>query len=451
MNLKAAIIGNILFPIGDFVTRSEVSRQLKLHRSYSKLGSDELHEIQKAKLSRLLNHATSTCDFYYKCHRFVNTDFPYESIQKFPVISKQIVSSNQEKFLSKLYQKKHLIKYETSGSSGIRSEVFFDKKEQSVCRAILINWWEWGGFFLGKPLLQTGMTPTRGFIKRIKDIVLSTHYIDAFKLKEEELLNHLRRVEGKQGYMLAGYASSLFVLAQVAEEHALNVSFDSAISFGDKLFSHYKEKIESVFRCSLYENYGLNEGFMIGQKKDLPYYYIYTPSVYLEILDENNNPVPDGSIGRIIATKLDGYAMPLIRYDTGDLGIMLPLSEYPRVRDMAFPLLKMVVGRNTDIVRTSDGNNLIVHTFTGIFEFFPEIQQFQIVQDRLDSVTIRIVISPRFKDDILQQIERMIKNKTNSSIEISWEYVSGIPASKSGKPQIIVNNLVNQSLADIID
>jgi len=247
---------------------------------------------------------------------------------------------------------------------------------------------------------------------------------------------------------LFGYSSSLYVIALIAKKNNLNIQFDLAMSMGDKLFDHYQKTIEDVFNTRVVENYGCNEGLMIGQKKDLPYFYIYTPNIYLELVDDKGNPVPDGQIGRVIVTKLDGYAMPLIRYDNGDLAIKLPRDKYPTKRDLAFPLLEKVIGRNTDIVKTEDGKILIVHTFTGIFEFFPEIIQFQIVQNDLDKIIIKYIPSKSFSPDILYIIEKDFREKTKSIIGIIWEEVSIINPSKSGKPQIIINNLIKNSLSN---
>ena len=119
------------------------------------------------------------------------------------------------------------------------------------------------------------------------------------------------------------------------------------------MFNHYRQKISQVFKCDVVEDYGLSEGFMVGQKVDLPYYYIYSPSIYIEILDNENNAVKDG-VGRI-PTKLDGFAMPLIRFDSGDLGIKLPNNKYPINRKYNFPLLQKVIGRNTDIIISPNG------------------------------------------------------------------------------------------------
>jgi phenylacetate-CoA ligase len=45
---------------------------------------------------------------------------------------------------------------------------------------------------------------------------------------------------------------------------------------------------------------------------------------YIEIVDDEGRPVPDGTPGRIIITSLLKYAFPLIRYEIGDEGRILP-------------------------------------------------------------------------------------------------------------------------------
>lgn len=445
-NLKEKITEKIFLPIGDLILGYSISEELIKCRNIERLSEKELNELQSLKLGEILSHATETCAAY-KAIKIERNSNAVDWLNDFPVLLKSELVQNQSSYLSSKYSTKELIKLESSGSSGVKSTVYLTKKEHSILRAILINWWEWTGFYLGKPMLQTGCTPNRGIIKGIKDFLTNTVYCDAFGMDEVTAKECLNKILKKSPRHLGGFASSLYILAEIAEKNDLKVSFDGAISWGDKMFGHYKEKIESVFNTKVFENYGCNEGLMIGQKVDLDYFYIYTPNVYLELLDDNDQPVKDGTIGRVIVTKLDGYAMPLIRYDTGDLAIKLPKEEYPKERRFNFPLLKKVIGRNTDIIKTSDGKNLIVHTFTGIFEFFKEIKQFRIIQEKLESITIEYIPSEYFREDVLKDITNQIRIKTGSSIKIEWKKVKIIPPTASGKPQLIENKLIKESLA----
>ena len=440
------MLENIIFRVGDAILGTNVKKQLETHRRYTYLTEQELHELQSKKLNNILLHATTTCHGYSS----FKSNLPAEEwIKEFPVLSKRALNSNIDSYISCSFDKNRLIESNSSGSTGQRSTVYLDKTEQSVTRAITILWWEWNDYYLGQPIMQTGITPVRGLVKRIKDILLQTVYVNAFVSTEEEMIKTLTDFGKRKNPILFGYASSLYLLALTAEKNKINVSFEIAMSQGDKLFEHYKSKIESIFQCKVVEDYGLSEGFMIGQKKDLPYFYIYTPSVFIEILDDNGNEVPDGEMGRIVATKLDGYAMPLIRYDTGDLGVKLPQNKYPHKRDLAFPLLEKVIGRNTDIVKTSDGKCLIVHTFTGIFEHFKEIEQFQVQQDVLDELIIRYIPAANFQQFVTQQVEDAIYRETKSNFKYKWEEVDEIRPSNSGKPEIIINNLVSKEIVTI--
>tara|TARA_Y100001934_G_scaffold250293_1_gene312467 strand:+ start:4731 stop:6089 length:1359 start_codon:yes stop_codon:yes gene_type:complete len=428
-----------MLSIGDKILSTDFTKRLDQHRAYSFMAQSDLQELQLDKLAAVLDFASSKSP-YYKNLKISSDSDPEAWLKRFPVLTKPILRKHSDALLTR--PKNELLLYSTSGSSGIQTEVYVDKKEQANFRAILINWWEWTGFYLGKQLLQTGMTPQRGVIKKAKDVLTRTTYLNAFGLPEDEVLPYLRRMEGREACHLGGYASSLYVLAKIAKKHDLDVRFDAAIAWGDHMFDHYQTEIQTVFKTKVFENYGMNEGFMVGQKKDLDSFYLYTPNVYLEILDDNWQSVPDGEMGKVVLTKLDGFAMPLIRYYTGDLAIKLPLTEYPPERSLAFPLLKKVVGRDTDLVRTSSGKTLIVHFFTGIFEFYPEIRQFRVIQNELGSIEIEYIPTFEFSPETLDKIRKdMGKYLADEELLVSFRSVDSIPATKSGKPQIIQSNL----------
>ena len=112
-------------------------------------------------------------------------------------------------------------------------------------------------------------------------------------------------------------------------------------------------------------------------------------------------------------------------------------------RKFNYPLLEKIIGRETDIIKTKNGKTLIVHSFTGILEYYPEIKQYQVVQNSLDSIEIRFITDKNFEfnDSILKQIKDKIDIITDSSLEIKFVAVDEIKSSPSGKPQIIISTL----------
>jgi len=430
------LLEKIVLPIGDIIVHSSFMKNLKRLRDQDLLTEQELTLIQENKLKMLLSHAVEN-SLYYKPYKNSLTENPFESIKQFPILEKTNVRNDIDKLLTK--SKEQLIKQSSSGSSGLQTTIYFDKQEQSLQRAYQIRWWEWSGYKIGDPILQTGITPNRGILKQIKDILFRTYYLPAFTHSKENVIKALKwAVKQNNKVVLAGYASSLYVLSTIAKKNDLNLEFKTAISWGDKLFKHYRNSIENIFQTKVYETYASSEGFMIAAQKDLPYMYIMSTDVYIEILDDNGNEVADGEIGHVIVTKLNNYSMPLIRYRIGDLAIKLPKEKYPNNREFAYPLLQRVVGRDTDIIKTRNGNFMVVHSFTGIIEHYPQIKQYTVVQKDLDSITIKYIKDKGFSVDILDEIKKEIQNNLNeSNFNIFYEEVEYIESTPSGKPQII--------------
>jgi phenylacetate-CoA ligase len=436
MNFYNSLLENTILPIGDWVLGTQYISTLKKWRAIQYLSEHELQQLQYQNLSRLLNHAVLNVPYYKSFH--TGSDQP--SLKDFPVLTKLLIRDNMNRMLWHPELKDKLVSEKSSGSSGIQGEVFVSKKEQSAFQAIQTLTWEWAGFRLGDSIFQNGMTLKRGTVKSVKDFILRTQYVSAFNLDDKSVVRILEKLKKKRFF--GGYASSLFVFSEVAKRNSIDhIHFDGAISWGDKMFSHYRESIEAQFKTKVYDTYGTTEGFMIAGQKDLPYYYLLTPHVYLELLDEQGNEVPDGEIGHVVVTRLDAFEMPLIRYYLGDLAVRLPREKYPEKRDLQFPLLEKIIGRDTDIVKTASGKKMIVHFFTGIFEHVPEITQFRVIQNSLNEMTIEYIPEKSFNPQILDILSKKIHDYLKEPFPIIFLPVESIPATPSGKPQIIVSKI----------
>lgn len=436
-----SILESIIMPAGDLLNGTDIIRQLEYWRKISLLPETELTTLSVNNLSNLLKYTANKIPYYSNYSAL--SENPYVSLSQFPVMKKSDIKDNIDLLISP--DSKKLIKYSSSGSSGIQGSVYMNRKEQSVIRAIMLLWWEWAGYNFDKTTIQTGITPKRGVLKTIKDKLLKVDYVSAFDISEKEILKILSGYSRKNNLFFAGYPSSLNVFAETAIKYSVtDVKIDSAICWGDKLFDNYKSNARKAFGCDVKEVYSCNEGFLVAAKKDLGYFYIMSPHVYVEIVDKDFNPVPDGQMGYVLLTRLDAYSMPLIRYYVGDLAVKLPRERYPEQREMYFPLLERVIGRDTDIVVTSSGKKLIVHFFTGIFEFFPEITQFRVIQKEIDSMEIEYIAAPEFTSAVPERIEKIFFEKLNEKLNITWREVDFIPPTASGKPQLVQSFIAKQ-------
>jgi phenylacetate-CoA ligase len=432
------ILERIILPFGETFFGISYTKYLKRYRRILTNSEKEITDFQSRKLNEILRNAIDNSPKYRSLGLEIDKNDIFKSLKKFPVLEKVVLREQIDDLIT--VDKQKLIKNSTSGSTGIQTNVYVTKDEQSQYRAAQTLWWEWAGFKIGEPILQTGLATGRSIEKRLKDFFFRTYYLFAFGLTKQNTTEAFHWAKKTKPF-LGGYASSLYVLSQLAEKSEINVKFKSAISWGDKLFDHYKKNIEKVFDCKIFETYGAGEGLMIASQKDLDFMYIMSPCVYVEILDDFGNEVPDGEMGHVVVTSLIHKAMPLIRYKLGDLAIKLPKHLYPEKRELNLPIIQKVIGRETDIVKTPLGKKLIVHSFTGIFEYFPSIKQFCVIQKDLYGIDIEYIEGENFELSVLDQIKTELMKYIDEGFNINFIKVDEILPTKSGKPQIIISKL----------
>ena len=429
------LLEKIALPIGDLILKSNFIKSLNFWRSFVSLSELELISHQEKQLKNQLLYAQKHISKYKGIKIDLNKK-AYEIIKSFPILTKDDLRSNPTSI--QINNKKNVTRIYSSGSTGVSTWVSMDKIDLMSIQSLSIHLWELCGYKIGNPILQTGISPKRSRLKKMKDLFFGVHYVSAFTLNIDDLKKICSRLSRNNKYTLVGYPSSLNIIAEYIIENNINLKLKTVIGLGDKLFDHYKKNIEKAFGCKIHETYGSSEGFQIGFQADLDYMYLYTPQVYLELLDDKNNPVKEGEIGNVVVTRLDNKHMPLIRYKLGDLAIMLPKEKYPINRKFNFPLIEKVIGRNTDVVILPDNRKLIVHSFTGIFEYIPEIKQFKIIQKNRKSMTVQFIPDDNFTKEVLKNSKlKLQKIINNNNFKIFFEEVSVIEGKRSGKPQII--------------
>lgn len=430
---------NLILPLGELFFGGGYRKTLKKCRTYDRYSEAEILKIQEDNLKRILQHAIAAVPFY----RSISYDeslSPSENLKRFPVLTKDILRRNSGELVSETYAHSRLKKNFSSGSSGIQSFSYSTGEHQFYLQALNHHWYSWGGLKMGDRVLQFGISPERNLPKKLKDFFFRIQYENAFALGESDFERIYRDLKRKKIRFLIGYPSAINELAQYLIQSGRSHDFKSIITLGDKLFAHFETSFNRAFKNpKIIDTYGCAEGILMACRSDIPYYYIAAPHVYLEVADESGNEVEPGETGYVLATSFSNFAQPLLRYRLGDLAVKLPRDQYPENREFNYPLLQKIVGRETDVIKTPDGKTLTVHSFTGIFEYFPEIRQFQIVHTKPDTIQVYYITDTVFplQKNSISEIENRIKNLTGGSLKILWKKTDRIAASPSGKPEII--------------
>jgi phenylacetate-CoA ligase len=143
---------------------------------------------------------------------------------------------------------------------------------------------------------------------------------------------------------------------------------------------------------------------------------------------------------------LFNYAMPLVRYAVGDVGVP---SEKVCTCGRTLPLMDIVEGRKDSFLFLPNGQIVSPRSFTiaiSTFQLYEQIDQFRVVQKETDLFEVQIQKKQPFSEDELMATllsEHLRKTFRLSKKEVTFDinFVDRIPLDKNGKLMMVVSEI----------
>jgi phenylacetate-CoA ligase len=215
------------------------------------------------------------------------------------------------------------------------------------------------------------------------------------------------------------------------------------VTWGDQLQPVQRARIEAAFQARVFDTYGCGEGIQVAtQCGHAQNYHVYNLDVIVDYVDDRGDPVPPGTPGNLLLTRLHPGPMPLIRYRVGDIATSGCGKVCPCGR--AWELLESIQGRSADAIVTPGGNRLIVHFFNGVFEHFHEIDQYQVVQERPDTITVRILPTAAWSSRSETAIVAALQHR-GVGLDVRIDKVTEIPLTPAGKRRFVISTVQSGS------
>ena len=230
---------------------------------------------------------------------------------------------------------------------------------------------------------------------------------------------------------LTTYPSNLREIGRVAHEVGAPLSFDAVLTTGEMISDDARCAIREYFGKEPLDRYGSTEvGHMAATCPHSMKHHVAAELVLIEIADAAGNIVPNGSEGRIIATPFYNLAMPLIRYDTGDHGI---ISAEPCGCGRTLPTFERILGRERNVFRFPDGTSVWPVLESWRVQKFVPHRKFQVVQVARDRIEYRYVpLDPNQTND-LEGLNAYARAQLNVGITVTPVAVADIKPAPSGK------------------
>jgi phenylacetate-CoA ligase len=410
-----------------------------------------VRDHQWQAVAELVRHAYATSPFWSR--RLDEAGVRPERLRGFddfraiPVLTKHDLRTHADALRSSCFWGQPLHHKKTSGSTGIAVAVHVDEAAQQWKRACTLRCDEWSGWRLGQPVARLWGNPhtgPQGWRRRLRGALLErTHYLDTLRMTEASMAEFARDLRRRPPPLLFGHAHSLYLFAEFLRARG-GAGFRPRGIIATAMVLHPRERraIEAVFGRPVTNRYGCEEVSLIAcecERHDG--LHVNAEGVYVEVLRPDGTPTRPGEAGAVVVTDLVNRAMPILRYEVGDMAVA---SDRRCPCGRGLPLLERLEGRVADYVVTPAGEMVSGISLTDHFgTVVPGIAQLQIVQEALDHLLFRIVRDDRFGPASLDHLQALVLERFGPEMDYDCEYVERIPQEPSGKYRFCISKVQN--------
>ena len=395
----------------------------------------EAVEKRSSLLQNIINHATQTTPFYRNLSL-------RNSISDFPIINKSVIKGSAENFKSESFKNKQLFSMTTSGSTGTPFTIFQDLNKKRRNYADTLYFAQKAGYEIGHKFYYLKIWSENNKKDKFQTWFQNMIPVDVIKLEEKVISKLINDIEkDKQCKGLLGYASAFDVIVQYLNKIGSSKvigNIRSAIAISESLNPFTREEMSRYFDTNVVSRYSnLENGILAQQCLHSAEFHVNAASYFIEIFDLNRDqPVEPGKPGRIVVTDLFNYSMPMIRYDTGDIGAFSNETEC----EFKSPCFSRVEGRKLDLLFDTKGNLISSYIVYKNMWKYTEIMQYQLIQEGKKEYRFMININGPFTQE--KRLIEEFKLYLGADADFKVEYVSEIPLLNSGKRKKIVNNYI---------
>ena len=416
--------------------------------SHDKWTPEQFAEYQCQELRKLLQCAVANVSYYRRVFSQAGIDPKSitgpEGIRRLPILEKETVRANPAGLLDERLDKARLLIGHTSGTTGTPLILYGNIWLSSAAFAYLDARWHSiagmqrrinrsvsiGGHLVTAP--KRDKPPFWVHNHRWKQL-----YMSSYHLSPKYLGYYVENLRKFKADYIEGYPSSVHAIAQhIIDNNLEPVPFKACFTTAETLFDYQREAIKKAFGCRTYNQYGCGEMAVFAAECEHGSMHLSPEFGIVEVVDDNDRPVPDGQTGQLVCTSLINRIQLFIRYRVGDLGA---LRTGRCSCGSPLPMLGSIEGRTDAVLIARDGRR--IGRLDPVFKGVHGIAEAQIVQDNYDKFRVRIVPGSDYTQDDANTIVNNLAARIGGQPDIRIELAEQIERTRAGKFKAVVCNL----------
>lgn len=439
MNFESFFL-RTFFWMNDFFHGSPIGKPYKNIKRIMETSECEGRLLVNAALELILKHAQEY-SFYYRKYKSFN-------LKDYPVMNKALLIEHADEIkIPEQYipgQKGTLFIQRTSGSTGTPFAVPQDTRKRERRIADLKYFNQLVGFKSHEPLIHLRIW-NQWQNKNVRQIRKENIYpFNIADMGEKRLKELCELIIATKCVAIRGYASSFDLLAKYVKNHSeykfphLRICIAGSEALGDDT----RYNVKKFLGCEIISQYANEECGILSQERittaetNNVMYLNHADYIFEFLKLDSDKPAEYGELARIVITDLHNFAFPMIRYDCGDVGIMLPPDRYSN----GYPILGRLYGRRMDVCFTTTGKPFSPMSIGRTLKHYDKIVQWQFIQKGAKTYVLKLIMNDC--DDIqgyMVSAIDVLKTILGQDAEIVLDEVEDIPVLASGKRKPVVN------------
>jgi phenylacetate-CoA ligase len=405
-----------------------------------------LQKIQNDKLTEFINFANDNSKYYKYLYKDIDLSAikGVRDLKMLPVIDKEEIRTNINDIVTLSKKKAYIAN--TGGTTGKSLEILFSQEDIQERWAILDAFREEFGYklglrtawFSGKTILSKKDERINRFWKT--DYIYKIRYYSTFHINQNTIKYYINNLNQYKPIIISGFPSNIFSIANfsITQDYPINFQSKAIFVTAETIIPYQIEMIRKAFKCKVYNQYASSEGApFITQCPEGKLHYQLLSGV-IEIVDKDMCP---SDKGEILVTSFTTHGTPLIRYRIGD---EMKLSNEKCKCGQLNPIIEKIYGRVNDYIYSTERGEINLGNISNCVKYVSGIINFQIIQKTFNLINVLIVRDVKVyskKDEVT--FLRELRERLGEKIEIVFNYVDEIGKSKSGKFQIVKNEINN--------
>lgn len=405
----------------------------------------EIEDYQWRKVSELITHASKTVPFYQRWfneQKITASDIRgWADFKRLPIISRADIDQNLADFTSSEFKLHRGSPASTSGSSGRVLKFYRSWNTESFRRAVLWRHFNQIGYQFKQPRVSLNVA----FVDAEADLLYKYDPIDNLVMINGRFLGAETAqaiydlIKRFKPVMFYAHPVALATLGKAMEEANLPPLHLSVIYVYSEVLSIATRAIISrQIGQNIYDHFGNRENSVSASQLRCGNYHINSEFVYME-LTPSSSQYEGQILNRVIGTNLINYAMPVIRYDCGDVATEIKSCSSCRINH---PTIQFIGGRDKNFLVSRHG--LIHCQYDDILHKhgieMPD--DIQVEQIDIDTLILRMVTGSNY---VMERDEPILvghlKDATKGWFNILVEYVNHIPQTEGFKKSKVVSRL----------